>query len=235
MRSENDGQNVESYFCIDSRLQKVSALAEELYLKGQDKVHNFAHALWDTSTGINIINNEVGYDVTLFIPAGLMHDTGITKGPYNKHMENGGILVRKHLPGLGFNQAEVEEIATAVKEHNGDEHTTNTSRILYDADTLNKAGVHGINEWLLYWSQFPTSAEKAAEESISYLDKLEKKGFYTETATRMNQEAGFDEVSGLVLTLKFWEEIGNLIKLEELTDSEALQRAKQSLGIENVL
>jgi len=226
--SEN---KLEVYIAKDPRLAEVNELARQKYAQANKVVHNHQHALWDTENAILIGENEGNVNLSILISAGLMHDTGVAEGPYKDHAVNSGIIVRRELPALGFAGDEVEKIASAVEQHAGSVHTSTESQYLYDADTLNKAGVHGIEQYLLIQQEFNLSLPQLIQRGIRSITEYVKKGYYSQTARKIDKEMGNGQLGGLEVSLEFIKKVGILLREGRLSEQEIIEKAKQLTGI----
>lgn len=224
------GEKLDQYLNEDTCLVEVDLLARGFYEQAGLLVHNYDHALWDTETAIRIWEGERNTDISRLIAAALMHDTGVVKPPYKDHGKNGAELVRVHLPRLGFSKEEVDDIATAVLEHNEWDHSTPTSRDLYDADTLNKSGVHGIGQCRAAQEEYGFNLRQIADRFLPYLGRLIKKGFYTKTAREIDVEMGSGK-PGLEVTLAYFKKIDELLREGGLDDTQILAEVNKIFGV----
>jgi len=224
---------LEFYIEKDPRLIKVNELAKQEYLKAGKLAHNYNHAIWDTETTIKIYENEKSTEVnpTILIASALMHDTGVSIGHYTYHAVNGSKIIRREFPKLGFTDEETEKSALAVEQHNSLIHTFPESQYLYDADTLNKAGIHGIQGYFLVAHEFGSSISKIAQRAINNLPKGVEKGYYTKTAKEMDKSLGNEKYGGLELTLEFWRLFDKILKEGKIEENEAINKAYQILGV----
>jgi len=215
----------------DPRLIKVDNLAYDIYRKGNHKAHNYDHARWDAERAAEISMIERPSFATLTVAAALMHDTGASIGEYKDHGCNSGVLVRMHFPHFGYSPFEVGLIARAVEQHNQWKHTNDVSRILYDADTLNKAGEHGIQQCNLVGEEFGLPLIRKAERFSPYFRKLFEKGYYTDKAKEIDLRMGNERFAGLEMTVAFWEKINQLIREGTLQEEEMMKVAKIEVGL----
>ena len=240
----------QEYLQADSRLQKVDSLAQSLYAFAGAHIHNYGHARWDTDMVIRIGEEEKEGDVPLLISSGLLHDSGVSIGPYKNatgdlHAANGERVARLFLPQAGFSPEEVDQVAVAVGQHNETEpskkylRTLATAKVLFDADTLNKAGEHGLDqyvkvneEWGWKIEDNREDLEAATARYAPYSQRLVEHGFYTDTAREIDREMGTSRFGGLELVAKFWETIEDKLKNSKLTAEEIMKLANECVGVE---
>ena len=132
-----------------------------------------------------------------------------------------------------FNPIDIEEIAVAVEEHNGLEHISDTSRYLYDGDTLNKSGSHGLRQCEAVGKEFGLDLTGMTKRFLPYFEKLAQKGFYTDTAREIDREMGNGQLAGLELTLEFWKKSDELLRQGNLNEIEIIKKLKGVLNIED--
>lgn len=222
---------LEAYIKNDFRLELVNDLARKMYEDAQLAVHNYHHAVWVAEKAIMIGENEQKADMSILIPSALLHDAGAAIGDYRYHAVNGGKMIRRELPGLGFRDENVEKIAVAVEEHSGLNHGSYESKYLFDADTLNKSGRHGIMQSRLCAEEFGMSVQETAERYIVRFPELIKKGYYTQAAKEIDKNMGINGLSGLEMTLEYWKKVSELLKEGNLGEMQILSMAESPLGV----
>lgn len=237
----------EDYLQADARLQKVDDLAKSLYAFAGAHIHNYQHARWDTNLIIRIGEEEKEGNMPLLISSGLLHDSGVSIGPYKNatgdlHAANGERVARLFLPQAGFSKEEVDQVAIAVGQHNETEpskkylRTLTTAKVLFDADTLNKAGVHGLDQYVKVNEEWGWKIEENREDLEAattryspYSQKLVEHGFYTNTAQQIDREMGTANFGGLELVAKFWKTIEDKLRDGKLSASEIVQSARDKV------
>ena len=225
--------NLKKIIESDIRLNLTDHLAKLLYEIAGKRAHNYSHAFWDTEKIAIIVEQEGDRDSAIPIASGLLHDTGVSQGEYKDHAKNSGVIVRKCLYTYGFSADDTEEIAVAVTEHNSWQHSSVTSQYLFDADTLFKAGGHGIFMCEEVRIEFGLSVPEAAQRFAPYFQKLVDQGFYTNTAKAIDQELGNDRFSGLEMTAAYWKKVDDGIRAGNLQETEIIKNARAFVGLEN--
>lgn len=96
-------------------------------------LHNLEHALDVARIAyIHILENSLYIPKYLIYAAALLHDAGRYSGiPHN---QSGAELARKIMPDCDFTTEETELVADAISGHRDTKHSTEFSKILYDAD-----------------------------------------------------------------------------------------------------
>ena len=95
--------------------------------------HHLEHALDVARIAyITVLENGLNIAKELIYAAALLHDAGRYSGV--PHNESGAKLAREIMPECGFSKEETELVADAISGHRDTKHSTEFSRILYDAD-----------------------------------------------------------------------------------------------------
>lgn len=114
--------------------------------------HNLEHSL-DVARIAYITILENGLEITkeLVYAAALLHDAGRYSGiPHN---ESGAKLAGELMPECGFTKEETELVADAILGHRNAEHSTEFSKILYDADKKSRLCFICKAQNDCYWEQ----------------------------------------------------------------------------------
>lgn len=114
---------------------------------GSDPGHDVAHAL---RVALWTVRLAEGVDPRCCVAAALLHDAvNLPKDSPERHhaSERSAALARELLPPLGFDDAQIEAIAEAIRDHSYSRGATPTSllgRALQDADRLEALGALGV-------------------------------------------------------------------------------------------
>jgi len=176
----------------DKRIKKVYNYAKRKYLKANKPQHNWEHVIRDLYRGLVIAGTIKGVNYSVLIPAIILHDIGVTEcKDYKKHAEVGARITKRDLSKIGYTKKEIEQIAYCVKLHKerGSQDTLE-SKIVFDADLLEKSGIGGI--FSTYKAQYELG--KSIEEWIKYIldRKYTNKDFFTKKGKEISGE-GFIE------------------------------------------
>jgi hypothetical protein len=207
------------------RLAAIAKEAKKLYDSAGLLVHNYEHAAWDTE---RIIEIAVAEDLPAnvmedAIIAGLLHDVGVSKNIYREHALYGAQIAFDILED--YDPERAVAISNAILWHNdGEPHEGDIARILHDADTLNKAGEHGIRQCFLVASEFDFLYESDDRVNLVHstlrtgnnlgdmkhrflpmYESLCKIGYYFPSAKEIDKQMGSPAYSsGLELARNFW-------------------------------
>ncbi len=225
--------NLREYVSADQRLVQTDSLAREMYGRAGRQAHNYTHAIWDAKKIAAIAEAEGHRDIAVPIAAALLHDTGVALGEYKDHALNSGKIARQNLPGFGFCEDDTEEIAKAAEEHNSWEHSSDTSRYLYDADTLNKAGPHGIRQCEKGKEEFGYTLVQMRDRVFPYFQSLLDKGYYTKTAEKIDHDMGSIGMSGLEFSVAYWSWIDDQLRRGCLPETEIVLKSKKHFRIQD--
>jgi hypothetical protein len=194
-------------------------------------VHNAPHGIWvaeQTARLLEAANTPQEQRVATLAGAGV-HDWGT--GPiwrqiqetmpgastqeqrtayrkaYNAHAVVGAGLVWQRFPSYGFSREEAELAANIVNEHDRRQPSSLESACVIDADTLNKAGVHGIKQCLLVALEFGMNLEMLSERLNTSFPRYAtefNRGYHTDAAVAIDAELGEEGVRGLEYSALVW-------------------------------
>ncbi len=173
-------------------IKKLEARLPELY-KDNSCDHNINHILRVVKNA-RIIGEKEGADLSVLIPAAMLHDIALKKGTLtetaSKHALLGAELAEKILEACGFEAEEIKKICSVIKQHSIHSPTKEPRTIegdcLFDADKLDAINTCGftryIQEQALEKNRDPIDAVK---ELISFLESFELK---TEAGKGLDKE-----------------------------------------------
>lgn len=204
---------------LNSRLQKISEFVhtylEESYLNrsGEDKAnldrylsnaeYRWNHTLRVAQFGKVIAENEAA-DVELIVAACLLHDLAWFDTNADNSREHGRIGAEKSRPvleNLGYNQEQIENICYAVATHvDEDNPDTLESKILSDADNVDRFGPYRILQWCFAdIEDYDKLAAKLSERIHRLEHYREKNPLFTTTGQQLFAEQ-------LTLQIRFFSE-----------------------------
>ena len=206
-----DLKQFQIHFEEDPGIKEVHDIARDAYNKTGKLAHNYNHVMWDAVKALQIAETIEDVNYSILLPMVFLHDIGVTMGPYEKHAETGAKMARGGLPDVMFGPKEIEAIAKGIEEHDTQTQTFLESQILYDADTLNKAGAHGIQQCHLVGQEFGLSLDDMAQRFVQRYEQIVGKGFYTDKAREINQEMGNGIVGGIQQTQQYWQMVSQFL------------------------
>lgn len=179
----------------EPRIKKVYDYAKEKYLKTNKPQHNWGHILRDLYRALVIAETIDSVDYSVLIPAVLLHDIGVTEtDEYERHAEVSAEIAKRDLPQMGYIDKETEQIARCVKLHKErGKPDTLESKIVYDADLLEKSGIGGV--FATYRAQYELG--KSIDEWTQNVlqRKYTNEDFFTQKAKEISGK-GFVEKRG---------------------------------------
>jgi uncharacterized protein len=173
----------------DSRIKKVYNYAKKKYIKANNFQHNWEHIIRDLYRALIIAETEKNVNYGILVPAVILHDIGATEDIYENHVKKGVEIVNRDLAKLGYNKEEIKQIAYGVGCHRGKpKPSTIESKILFDADRLEKSGICGV--FAGYRAQLELG--KSIIE-WAYPRHYKNKDFFTKKAREISKK-GFEEM-----------------------------------------
>src|SRR5690349_13699121 len=128
---------------MSSRIQTIEAYAKPL-MTGEI-AHDFKHVDRVRHWALKIAKQEGYPDLELVEATALLHDIGLLSGGRNHHAEVGAQLATDFLQEHQlFEEAEIDAIAYAIRNHNSLDGEGQLLAILQDADTLDLLGAVGL-------------------------------------------------------------------------------------------
>lgn len=183
---------MDDHVSADGRIAKVYLCGRSIYDKACLPQHNWEHIIRVLFRALIIAARTRGpavVDYSILISAVILHDIGVTEGPYRSHAERGSEMARRLLVQLAYKREEIRRICECIKCHKDAEGSdTIEAKILFDADRLKKSGLGGA--FASYRSQLELG------ESISkwaYQRKYRKRDLFTRAARQISED-GFREM-----------------------------------------
>ncbi|MEP6694363.1 MAG: hypothetical protein ABJB39_06950 [Chloroflexota bacterium] len=111
--------------------------------------HNWEHIYRDTLNAI-VIGEAEGADMSVVLPAIVMHDIGFLYGPAEDHGPRGAEKLPEYLEGaeISYSADGFAKLASCIRTHKGgtfDQHPEGLeAKVVADADLLEKFGAFGV-------------------------------------------------------------------------------------------
>ncbi len=116
--------------------------------------YRWRHTLQVARYAVDIARHE-GLDVSEVEAAALFHDVAYFSSAWSEHALAGSKVAREYLEGLGLDLNLIERVAGIVMDHAGKktpgylDNRPITSKVLIEADFLDKVGPNGVLAWAL--------------------------------------------------------------------------------------
>lgn len=174
------------YVDSDAAFKKVFVAVKKNFDASGLTAHNWEHIWRDTLNAI-VIGEAEKADMSIVLPAIVMHDIGFLYGGTGKtHGAIGADKLKGYLKKIKvtYPQAAVEHIAACIRTHKGSSHGENPetleAKVVADADLLEKFGLFGVYQYIRTFTEFNRGIERVIQR------KDEMKGLYLQTKTGKN-------------------------------------------------
>ncbi len=151
---------LQGYLDEDHRLRSVVGYTKEQFAAATRlTAHNWEHIYRDTLNAI-VIGEAERADMTVVLPAIVMHDIGYLYGPPEGHGPRGAERLPEYLAGAGisYSAEEIAKQASCIRTHKGsmrDEHPEGLeAKVVADADLLEKFGALGVYQAIRSHGEF---------------------------------------------------------------------------------
>jgi len=141
---------LQGYLEKDRRLRSVVTYTKQRFDAAKAlTAHNWEHIYRDTLNAI-VIGEAEGADMSVVLPAIVMHDIGFLYGPAKEHGPRGADKLPEYLEaaGVSYSADEIAKQASCIRTHKGsmfDLHPDGLeAKVVADADLLEKFGAFGV-------------------------------------------------------------------------------------------
>lgn len=185
--SRNLRQKLQGYLESDADFRAAYDYTHERFEAAKQlTAHNWEHARRDTLNAI-VIGEAEGADMTIVLPAIVMHDIGFLYGANGKtHGAVGADKLAEYLEAAGIKLEPVKlaHISDCIRTHKGSTHGENPetleAKVVSDSDMLDKFGPVGIYQVIRTFTEFNANFE----ESLNALAN-ESRRFQTATGNEL--------------------------------------------------
>ncbi len=153
-------QKFRSYLDQNRRLRSVVIYTKQQFDSAKTlTAHNWEHIYRDTLNAI-VIGEAEGADMSVVLPAIVMHDIGYLYGPPEGHGPRGADKLPEYVEaaGISYSAAELAKQASCIRTHKGsmrDEHPDGLdAKVVADADLLDKFGALGVYQTIRSHGEF---------------------------------------------------------------------------------
>ena len=177
------------YLADDDRLRAVATYTKQRFdAEKRLTAHNWEHISRDTLNAI-VIGEAEGADMSIVLPAIVMHDIGYLSGPDKDHGPRGAEMLPEYLKtaGIVYSAHEVDKQASCIHTHKGSRwggHPEGLeAKVVADADLLEKFGPFGVYQTIRTFGEFGWSLADLLERAK--VRQTEPLTLETETARRL--------------------------------------------------
>ncbi len=184
---------LQGYLDQDDRLRSVVTYTKQRFdAEKALTAHNWEHIYRDTLNAI-VIGEAEGADMSVVLPAIVMHDIGYLSGPAKDHGPRGADNLRDYLEAaeISYSTDEIAKHASCIRTHKGstfDQHPVGLeANVVADADLLEKFGALGIYQHIRSCAEFDWPLSKVIESAFTKITGTEDPGstLATETGRRL--------------------------------------------------
>jgi HD superfamily phosphodiesterase len=162
-------QKLHGYLERDPRLRSVAEYTKRRFEAATAlTAHNWEHIYRDVLNAI-VIGEAEGADMSVVLPAIVMHDIGYLYGAGKDHAARGALELPAYLDeaGISYSDDEIGKLARCIGTHKGsswDQHPEGLeAEVVADADLLDKFGAIGTYQQIRAWNEFSWSLGKVVQ------------------------------------------------------------------------
>lgn len=211
-------------FFKDPKQKKLFELIKKYYQNHKfDYLHQFDHivrVLW----WIKFLSEKEKADLSITIPAAILHDIAISTVGDENHAIEGAKLCKPFLRKYGYSRDEIEKIAETVSMHSTDDANppkTIEAKVMFDADKLDAVGPAALHRWFFEYGRKGYNNYRTVKKTLNKINEWKKRygypPFFTKTARKIS-----------VKGLRYVENTCNLI----LKDSNKFRKIYKEAGLE---
>jgi uncharacterized protein len=179
----------------EPRQRLVFEKVKEYFKKNKsDQLHEIDHIVrvifWT-----KLLSEKEGADLSITIPAAILHDIGLPKYGDGLHARKGAEMCRPVLKECGYNEEEIERVAETVSMHSTDDpkdYKTLEGKVLFDADKLDTTGPIALHRWFFEYAKRGYLHHEVPAKILEHLQKWRVKygdpPFYTKTGREIGRE-----------------------------------------------
>jgi len=153
--------------------------------------HNWEHIYRDTLNAI-VIGEAEGADMSVVLPAIVMHDIGHLYGPPKDHGPRGADKLPEYLEaaGISYSADEIARQASCIRTHKGNTFGQRPdgleAKVVADADLLEKFGALGVYQSIRSYAEFDWPLGKVIETLAKiHRDRATRSTLETATGRRL--------------------------------------------------
>ena len=164
---------LQGYLDNDPALRSVFAYTKQRFDAAKTlTAHNWDHIYRDTLNAI-VIGEAEGADMSVVMPAIVMHDIGFLYGPAEDHGPRGADRLPEYLEaaGVSYSASAVSRQASCIRTHKGSRFDQRPesleAKVVADADLLAKFGVLGVYQGIRTYGEFGWSLTKIIDFMVA--------------------------------------------------------------------
>ena len=156
--------------------QLFEKLKKYFKINKSDYLHDIDHVLrvvfW-----AKLLSEKEKADLSIIIPAAILHDVGISKYGDEQHAIEGAKMCRPFLKGCGYSNEEIKRISETILMHSTDDPKppeTIEGRVLFDADKLDATGPVALHRWFFEYAKRGYMHHEALNKILEHIQRWKK-------------------------------------------------------------
>ncbi|MBU3897183.1 MAG: HD domain-containing protein [Nanoarchaeota archaeon] len=177
----------------EKRQERLFKLVKDYYKKNKfDPIHQIDHIervlFWTI-----IISKEEKANLSIMIPAAIVHDIALAKCGDELHARKGEIFCKSFLRRTDYNPGEIEKVGKIVRLHSTDDinrERTLEGNVLFDADKMDAIGSVGVFRHALDRINKGIRFTEIGNVTLKWFKKNEKDNsiFFTRSGKKLGKE-----------------------------------------------
>lgn len=163
---------------VESRQKKLFKIVKEYLSKNKsDQLHDIDHIIrvifWT-----ELLSKKEKADLTITIPAAILHDIGMPKYGDDLHAKEGAKMSKPILKDCGYNDEEIEKISETIAMHSTDDPKppeTIEARVLFDADKLDTVGPVALHRWFFEYAKRGYLHHEALKKTLEHFQRFKRR------------------------------------------------------------
>jgi uncharacterized protein len=182
---------------FDEREKRLFEKVKKYFRENKsDQLHDIDHIIrvvyW-----ARVLSEKEGADLSVTIPAAILHDIGMPKHGDKLHAKMGSKMCKPFLKDCGYSENEIGKISETISMHSTDDPKpeppgTKEGRVLFDADKLDAAGPIALHRWFFEYSKMGYLHHEAVRKIPEHIQRWRKKygdpPFFTETGKEIGKD-----------------------------------------------
>jgi len=186
--------NFSIMFTEPRQKQLFEKVKEYFRVNKSDQLHDIDHII-RTVFWAELLSKKENADLSITIPAAILHDIGMPKYGDELHAREGARMCKPFLKDCSYTDDEIAKIAETVFMHSTDDPRQCKSlegQVLFDADKLDATGPIALHRWFFEYSKRGYLHHECLNKILEHLQRLKNKygepPFFTKTGKQIGKD-----------------------------------------------